>query len=130
MMPFVIAVLLMLIPMMKSADNIGTSRLFLLFLLIVVLMYIDWFGLFLSAVSSVWIFFKARKDKRYVKLLFTVAIACITGIAIFVIQFASYTGINNLISLLLFRFSGRSFASTMYPFSLSIRLIAQNIATS
>ncbi len=129
MMPFVIAVLLMLIPMLQSADNIRTSRLLLLFLLIVMLMYIDWFGLFLSAVSSVWTFFKARKDKRYIKLLFTVAIGCITAIAIFVFQFASYTGIDNLIRLLLFRFHERSFARTNHPFPL-IRLIAQNIVTS
>ena len=130
MMPFVIGIFLLLIPMLQSADNIRPARLIPLFVLIVVLFYIDWFALFFSAVSSVWILFKIRKDKRYVKLLFTIAIACITGIAIFVIQFASYTGIENLISRLLFRFKGRGIAHSKAPFFNHIRLIAKNIATS
>ncbi|WP_143774414.1 hypothetical protein [Niastella vici] len=130
MMPFVIAALLLLIPMLQSADNIRTSRLIFLFLLIIVLVYIDWFVLFLSAVSSVYILFKIRKDKRYLPLLFAMAIACITAITILFIQFASYAGMDNLMKTLLFRFTGRSIVNTGDPFIVRVGSIVKNIVTS
>jgi len=130
MMPFVIALVLLLIPMLQSSDAIRTSRLVLLFLLIIVLVYIDWFVLFLSAVSSVYILFKIRNNRRYLPLLITIAIACIAGIAIIVIQFASYAGLNNLVQTLLFRFSGRSIVNTGDPFIVRVGAIVKNIATS
>lgn len=130
MMPIVMAALLVLIPMLQSAEKIRAPRLVLLGLLIILLAYIDWFILFIAAVSSVWLLFKIRKDKRYALLLIVMAIACISGIALIFLQFASYAGRENVIFCWLNRFKDRSIPDRGWPFFAMAGYVCQHIVTS
>ena len=96
MMPLVIGLIVLLIPMIQSPERIRLPRLLLLSLLIIVLVYIDWFVLFFSAVTGCWLLFRVRKEKKYWILFFTMALACLAGIAVIFFQFASYVGAENV----------------------------------
>jgi len=110
-MPFVFAALWVLIPMLQSPGEIRLGRCLLLSLLIIVLAYIDWFVLFLSLVTCLWILLRVRKDKRYAPLLFVVAASTLAAVALPMLQFASYAGVEKLVLCLKHQFLFRSIAN-------------------
>jgi hypothetical protein len=128
-MPFVFAALLMLAPMLRRPEEINGRRLLLLGLLIIILVYIDWFALFISVVAFVILFFRTIKERRYGWLLLTIALACVLAIALIVFQFASYIGMEKLLMQLKHQFLFRSIASKT-PFLQLLGEVMQHMATS
>jgi hypothetical protein len=128
-MPFVFALLLVLLPMLRSSGEITTIRLVWLSLLIILLAYIDWFVLFVSFAAVIWVLVQVRKDRKYLPLLLIIPAASVLGVALIFLQFASYIGFDRLLRQLERQFLFRSIASNKSFSSLAV-LVIQNIATS
>lgn len=128
-MPFVFAALLVLLPMLRRPEAINMRRLLSLSLLIILLVYIDWFALFISLIIFIVLFFRTMKDRRYLRLLLTIAAACIAAVALPLLQFASYIGGEKLVMQLKHQFLFRSITSRE-PFRGLLGHVVQHIATS
>ena len=107
MLPFILSVLLVIIPMMQDSRKIRPGRLFLLGLLIMMLVYIDWYILFLSFLCSVIALIKLRHNKKYGWLIFVLLISVSSGMALIFFQFASHIGREAVIRYWLTRASER-----------------------
>jgi hypothetical protein len=108
MLPIVLAVLLLLLPMFQHASRITAGRLSGLFLLIILLVYIDWFILFLGFLSLLTAFLKWQKNNQYGPLVLVLLLSVISGIALIFFQFASHMGWQAVIDYWLSRSSERS----------------------
>ncbi len=93
-LPFAISAMLVLMPMLESASGITYARLLLLFFLLLIGIYVDWFILFIGISTILYSLFKLRKDRRFLLLAAIVAAALICGVALIFWQFASYAGFN------------------------------------
>jgi hypothetical protein len=129
-MPFVLAALLVLIPMLRSPAEINPRRLGKLGVLIIVLVYIDWFVLFLSFVTFIRLVFSVRKDGRYIPLLFVIGAASLAGVALLLLQFASYVGFEKLFLSLKYHFFVRSITGARSSFFSQLTMVMQHIASS
>jgi hypothetical protein len=130
MMPFVIGALLLLIPMLRSAENISAGKLTALGVLIVLLIYFDWFILALCAVASMYALLKIKKDRKYLLLLLIVALSAIAGILLLFLQFASYAGWQAVSEYWAHRFHSRSVVNTSTSFWKMAAYVAFNFITS
>lgn len=107
MLPFDIGVFLLVLPMLNDSAKISASRLVPLGILNVVLIYIDWYILFFSLLTSIVALFKFRLDKKYGWLLFVLILSVASGIVLVFIQFASYMGQEAVAGYWFHRFSDR-----------------------
>lgn len=130
MMPFVMAAILLLIPMLGSAKNISPWKLIILSLLIILLVYFDWFILALCAAACLQLLFKIKKDKKYLFLLAVVAFSAVAGISMLFLQFASYAGWQAVSEYWSHRFYNRSIMNTDTSFWKMIAYVALNFITS
>jgi hypothetical protein len=130
MMPFVIATLLLLIPMLQSPKNITSGKLLWLGLLIMLLVYFDWFVLALCSIVLLNLLFKIRRDQKYIWLFAIIVLSPISGIAIMFSQFASYAGSQAVIEYWSHRFNNRSIVNTGTSFWKMGGYIIQNFITS
>jgi hypothetical protein len=130
MMPFVMAAILLLIPMLQSAKKISAEKLILLSLLIILLVYFDWFILAVCAVACFQLLFKIKKDKKYLLLLVVVAFSAIAAISLLFFQFASYAGWHAVSEYWSHRFYNRSIVNTDTSFWKMIGYVALNFITA
>jgi len=130
MMPFVIATILLLVPMLHSIKNISLGKSILLSLLIILLVYFDWFILALCAAACFHLFFKIKKDKKYLLLLAVVAFSATAGVFLLFLQFASYTGWHAIFEYWSNRFYNRSIMNIDTSFWKMIGYVALNFITA
>ena len=116
MMPFVIAILILTMPMLTSSKNINFTKLSWLSLMIVLLIYFDWLGVFICFITALFALWKMKYDKRYAWLLLTLFFASVTGIMLLFLQFSSYGGTDAVIAYWKARFFIRAVANQNTPF--------------
>jgi len=92
MLPFAILVMMALLPMFEAANRISGARLILLFFLLLLGIYMDWFTLFIGVTAIVYSLFKLRQDRRYLLLTGIIVAGLICGVSLIFWQFASYAG--------------------------------------
>jgi hypothetical protein len=109
MLPFIIGVFLLILPMLKDPSGITLSRLIPLAILIIILIYIDWYVLFLCFFTSIVALLKFRSNKKYGWLILVIVLSVCLGIALVFIQFASHMGKDAVIDFWIHRFSERGF---------------------
>jgi hypothetical protein len=124
MLPFVIGVFLLILPMLKDPARISVSRLIPLAFLIIILIYIDWYILFLSLLAGIFLLSKCRINKTYGWLLFVLVLSVGTGIALVFIQFSSYMGVDAVKSYWFHRFSDRGLNLAGSTFSKKISYLS------
>ena len=107
MLPFVIGVFLLILPMLTDPARITGSRLIPLAILIIILIYIDWYILFLCLLTGISVLSKYRVNKQYGILLSVLILSVGSGIAIVFIQFSSHMGREAVESYWFHRFSER-----------------------
>ena len=120
MLPFILSVLLLMLPIMQDPGKIRTGRLLLLGILIISLVYIDWYILFLCFLCSVIAFTKFRHNKKYGWLIFVLVISAFSGVALIFFQFASQVGSEAVISYWFTRASERRIHVSGMPFLTSL----------
>jgi uncharacterized membrane protein len=135
MMPFVILMLLILIPMLRSSEKITPLPLLALSGLIIVLAYIDWFVAFLclsAAGYCLYRFFrdKDKRDNRFGVLALVLGVALLTGIALIFWEFASYSGTHRVALYWKYRFLSRGFSNPDDSYRHLLPNIAFHFATS
>ncbi len=108
MLPFLLGVLLLLLPMLQDPSRISAGRLSALLILIVFLVNIDWYILFLSFLSILVALYKWRKNNKYGWLAFVLLFSVASGIALIFFQFVSHMGREAVINYWLRRSSERS----------------------
>ncbi len=108
MLPFLLGVLLLLLPMLQDPSRISAGRLSALLILIVFLVYIDWYILFLSFLSILVALYKWRKNNKYGWLAFVLVFSVASGIVLIFFQFASHMGREAVVDYWLRRSSERS----------------------
>jgi hypothetical protein len=109
MLPFILGSMLMLLPMLQNSSGITACRLSMLGLLIIILVYIDWYILFLSFLAGIMALLKIRQDKKYGWLFLVICLSVTVGILLIFFQFASYMGRDAVIHYWLSRSYERSF---------------------
>jgi len=92
MMPFCLAVLMIILPMLMDPGKISAARLCILGMLIILLVYIDWYILFFSFICGIIALYKFRKNKKYGWLIFVLMISVSLGIGLIYFQFTSLVG--------------------------------------
>jgi len=92
MLPFVLAMLLFELPMMEDPEKITSGRLFILGLLMMTIVYIDWFALFLCFGSLIFSMIKYKQHRKYRALVLTLFLSVFLGVSLIFFQFASYMG--------------------------------------
>jgi len=107
MLPFVIGVFLLILPMLTDPEKISASRLIPFVILIIILIYIDWYILFLGLLTGLVVLIKIRQNKKYGLLLFVLTCSIISGITLVFIQFASHMGREAVAGYWFHRFSDR-----------------------
>ena len=107
MMPFVIGVCLLILPMLNDPAKISASRLISMGFLNVILVYIDWYILFFSLVTSFIALVKLRRNKKYGWLVLVLILSVGSGIALVFFQYASYMGPEAVMGYWFHRFSYR-----------------------
>jgi hypothetical protein len=107
MLPFVIGIFLLILPMLKDPSGISPSRLIPLAFLIVILIYIDWYILFLCFVAGIVALLKYRTNKKYGWLVLVLFMSVCFGVALVFFQFASYMGMDAVVDFWFHRFSER-----------------------
>lgn len=112
LLPFLLLLLILLLPMLRSPENIRAIPLLLLALSVILSVYMDWFMLFLCAAICPLTLSLARKHLKYLFLTSVLLIALFTGIALIFWQFASYTGITTVAEYWKLRFLARSFVNS------------------
>src|SRR5579871_1346147 len=130
MMPIVILLLRIVIPLIHSPEKITTRKLFLVALLILILIYFDWFVLVICAIVGMMLLFKIKKQPAYFRLIFTIAISSIAGVLLLFLQFASYAGWNAVTTYWHERFGSRSITNTGSSFPELLRYLIQNFVTA
>lgn len=116
MLPFLIGALILLFDMFMSAEKIKFSRLFSLGLLIILLMYFDWFIFFASFFSVILCIGKIKYDKKYFWLSGTLVAAAAIGAILIFLQFASYDGADAVMGYWKDRFLFRSITNEKVSF--------------
>jgi hypothetical protein len=107
MLPFILGLFLVIHPMLQDPVKIRAGRLLLLGILVIILVYIDWYVLFLSSLCCLIALIKFRQSKKYGWLIFVLFISAISGVALIFFQFASYVGYEAVVSYWLTRSSER-----------------------
>jgi hypothetical protein len=107
MLPFVIGFFLLILPMLKNPSGIITSRLIPLAILIIILIYIDWYVLILCLVTGTFAVLKYRSNKKYGWLLLVLVLSVCFGTSLVFFQFASHMGSDAVINFWFHRFSER-----------------------
>lgn len=107
MLPFVIGVFLLILPMLKEPSGITSWRLVPLAILIVIVIYIDWYVLFLCFFTGIVAILKYRSNKKYGWLILVLVLSVCLGIALVFFQFASHMGKEAVIDFWFHRFSER-----------------------
>ena len=120
MLPFIIGLLLLVIPMLDNPSNIVPRRLLALSALILVFSFLDWYILFIVAAVGLFSLWKIRKDKRYGLLLITVGLGISLGIMLLFFQFASYGGTDAVLAYWKARFFIRTVANEGNSFFIMI----------
>lgn len=128
-LPFLIATIIILFSMLDSAKNINTGSLVLLFFLIILNLYTDWFYLCMGTVTIVLSLFKARAEKKYISLVIVNILAIITGVAIIYWQFSSYAGWNTTLTYWRLRLLDRSAVSNSATFFTMLLFLFKHYAT-
>ncbi|CAN5399109.1 hypothetical protein BH10BAC3_BH10BAC3_11450 [soil metagenome] len=127
MLPMVIGILYQWHSFEISVDNINIKRLFIFFLLGILLCYFDWLAVFLYVTIALWAIFKARRNSRYLWISFIAAISVIAGVVIVLWQFANYLGWAQVLHYWQSRFSDRSTDTSAYSFSTMTWMIVRNL---
>jgi hypothetical protein len=107
MLPFVMGVFILILPMLKDPSWITSTRLILLAILIVILIYIDWYILFLCFFTGIVALLKYRSNRKYGWLVLVLVMSVCFGIALVFFQFASHMGKDAVIDFWFHRFSER-----------------------
>jgi len=108
MLPFVLGAFMLLLPMLQEPGKISAGRLSALGLLIIVLIYIDWYILFACFLSGILALVKYRQSKKYGLLMLVLLISTISGTALLFFQFSAHMGPEAVIHYWLSRSSERS----------------------
>jgi hypothetical protein len=106
------ATLMILLPMLQSAQKVTALRLLFLAASVILLVYLDWFAVFLCLFITIWALFRSGKDKKYLPLVFVPGAALLVGIALIFWQFASYAGANTVALYWKLRFFDRGIPDT------------------
>lgn len=107
MLPFVIGVFILILPMLKDPEKIAALRLIPLAILIIILVYIDWYILILCFLSGMIALTKYRGSKKYGWLALVLALSVGAGIMAVFCQFASHMGKEAVMNYWFHRFSDR-----------------------
>ncbi|HTI93602.1 MAG TPA: hypothetical protein VL727_23550 [Puia sp.] len=130
LLPFLLLMLILLLPMLRSPENISAIPLSLLALSVILSVYMDWFMLFLCAAACPLTLFWARKNPKYFILTGVLFISLFTGIALIFWQFASYTSTWTVAEYWRRRFVERSFVNNSAPFTINLLSIAGHFVTA
>ena len=130
MLPFVMGVFILILPMLKDPSGITATRLIPLAILILILIYIDWYILFLSFLTAVIALVKCRLNKKYGWLLLVLIFSVCTGIMLVFFQFASYMGKDAVVDFWVHRFSERGLNLAGSTFSRRIYYLVAYFLTS
>ena len=116
-LPFVIGFLILVFSMTRGPEKSSKSRLTILFVLILLLIYIDWLVLFVASASCLYLLSKRKPDKFSYWLVAAILGSCATGITLLFFQFASQDGPDAVLAYWKSRFLFRSFANqeVSYP---------------
>jgi hypothetical protein len=130
MLPFVLMALFFFVDMFTGSRRINLLNLSILFLLGVVIIYIDWFGVFLYGSMGMLSLFFARLNRRMVWVGFASGLSVIAGISFIMLQFASYIGFDQLFHYWGSRFEERSVLTENNHFARLLRGIPPHFITS
>jgi hypothetical protein len=130
LLPFLLLMLILLLPMLRSQENIRAIPLLLLALSVILAVYMDWFMLFLCAAICPLTLVLARKNLKYFYLTSVLIISLFTGIALIFWQFASYTSIATVAEYWKRRFLERSFVNNSTPFPINLLSITAHLITA
>jgi hypothetical protein len=108
MLPFVLGVFLLVVPMLQDPDKIQPGILLILALLIIILVYLDWYILCLSFMAAMGALIKIRHNRKYAWLLMVIILSVLSGVSLIFLQFSSHMGKDAVFNYWLHRFSVRS----------------------
>jgi hypothetical protein len=119
MTPLVIGFLWFQLRMIQYPALIDMKRLLVTVILIVALLYFDWFVLALCGVTSLIMLIRCRKNRRFIRLILVQFFGCISGIALLYWQFSSYAGSRHLLHYWFARSGSRTVANIDVSLGLS-----------
>jgi hypothetical protein len=115
-LPFILAFLYLVLAMVSNLQKVNFSRLLLLYVLVILLVYIDWLVLFVCIFTALFLARKPRTPGKPAWIIITLAAAACTGIALLFIQFSSQDGPAAVLAYWKSRFLFRSFANEQVSF--------------
>jgi hypothetical protein len=130
MLPFIMTALMILLPMLQSPQKITTRRLAAMALAIILLVYIDWYAVFLCLTAIVWSLVKSARDKKYLLLALVSGTALTLGIALIFWQFASYAGAEKVATYSRLRFLFRGISGSGSSFLAKLPYLPAYLVTS
>lgn len=130
MLPFLIIMLMILLPMLGSPEKIRTTPLLLLALMVILCVYMDLFILFLCLSTCTLTLLLARKDKKYLLLTGVLLFSLSIGVALICWQFASYTSLATVAEYWKRRFLERSFVNKEDSLPANLLSISGNLITA
>ncbi len=129
--PFIISFFLLILPMLQSAQNITSKKLFFLSLLTLSLVYFDWLILAICFIIGVYLLFRIKKQPKYFRVIFSLGISSVAGVVLLFAQFTSYAGWQKIVTYWSQRFGTRSFTNSGGDAFLQLtRYLIQNFITA
>jgi hypothetical protein len=129
MMPLVILFFRWLLPLLNQTSKFSLQRLLPISLLVLILVYFDWFILGACGVTVAWLLIRTKKHPGQVKLAAALALSCALGVSLLFWQFASHAGWPAVTSYWKSRFGSRSVLNISSSVELA-KYFVQNIATA
>lgn len=129
MLPVVIGILYTWNAIEKNIACVNSKYLSVLFLLGIILCYIDWLAVFLLLVMAAWALLKARTRLTYIWVTVIAMLSMLTGTGIVLMQFAGYLGWQQVLHYWQSRFADRSTGTSEYSAGIMLWMVVKNLAT-
>lgn len=130
MLPFILGLYILLLPILQDPKKITAGRLTTLGLLIILLVYIDWYIVFLGILCCLISIYKITTNKKYFWLLLTFGLSVALGILLIFSQYASHMGSEAVFHYWRSRSSVRSLNLADTPFIYKFRYLLAYFFTS
>jgi hypothetical protein len=129
MLPFIMTALMIMLPMLQSPQKITGRRMTAMALAIILLVYIDWYAVFLCLTAVVWALANSVRNKKYLLLALVTSTALAAGIALIFWQFASYAGAEKVATYWRLRFFFRSIPGSRSSFLAMLPYLPAHLIT-
>jgi hypothetical protein len=130
MLPFAIGALFIAFKMFSGIQPVTALNIFLLCMLCMITIYIDWYGVFICAGIFFVSLVKRKENKKFTWLALYSFITSCFSVTMIILQFASYAGIEKLVMYWTYRFTQRSIVSQALPFHMLLKNIFNHFITS